>query len=145
MPKDKIEIADEEFDSAVDEKHHKELVSVLRQVLLATKEGNGKDEIGKIARAIEKYNGSVELLASKIKEPKAPEAPKVTVTTDNKELLSCMEKIEKGQTSIIELLQQLLEVRKADVELTVTRNHFSQTIEKVTAKTIFNTKPKYQA
>lgn len=138
------DISDEELDNIAREKQHKEILSVLKQLLLTHQESNDKDI--KLAELLSKSNGSIDVFINKLKEIgslKIP-VPQVNLTNDNSEVIKLATLLKERMDILIDLQRESNELRKADVKMIPKKGQWGG-IEEVTVKTILPTKSKYQA
>lgn len=128
-----------------EEKKHTELVAILKQLLQASKGDNSKD--AELAKLIQKSNGNIDVFLAKLREMAAPIVNAPNVTVDTESVVAAINRgikaISDDQDKTNSLLQKLIELRLANVELTPHRD--GGLIDRVTAKTIVPNKPKYEA
>ncbi len=132
MKTNQVEVSDEEFD----EIQHEELADLLGKLLAEYKKNNSKD--ARIAELIKDSNSSLSIFLDKLKEVAAPviAAPNITVNNDAlaKIVTESSKVLGDKQDRVIELLEQLIVIRGADVDLIVKRDY--GVIEKVVAKVV---------
>lgn len=127
---------DIKFDKLLEDKRHKEISGLFKQLIAAVKSDDGKES--ELAKLIQKNNGNIDVFLSKLKEIGTPtiEAPNVTI--DNNEISNQLKQVYDCQEKTNMLLQQLIDLRSADVEMIPTRGGYQGNgqINKVTVKTI---------
>lgn len=141
-PKTQIEIPDDEFDAEVQERQHKEILRVLKEISASNK-GNDKS-----------FTEAVQSFLSKIKEFSTPVIPAPQVTINNNEILKAINDAESKQVvrhkelteignKIYKCLEESNELRKLPFEMIPSRDH--GWITKVVGKPVFPQKSKYKA
>ena len=128
---------DVQVEQLISKQQHKELRESIKALVSSIK--SDKDKDAGLVKLFKQLHDSIISKVNEIAVPNIsiPAALPPNVTVDNKELLECLERVE-------EKLQQLIDLRSADVEMVPTIGQWSQRIEKMTIKTILP-KSKYQA
>jgi hypothetical protein len=108
---DDEEIGDLEWNQLLENKRHKELVVIFKQVIVAIKEGKEGSKENEISNALLKHSETIDFFVKKIEEVSKPQ---VTIQTDDKNLIKVLDalnvlrseaaKITSNQEEIVSLL-----------------------------------------
>jgi len=140
-----LHIEDEQFEKLLADKQHKELMGSIKQLISSIKEDTNSDK--EVMKFIKQQGDAIASFTNKLNEVSKPNiaAPQVAVNVDLKSLNDSLKKVEQCCDTTNLLLQKLIDIRMADIEMSVERNTYSDLISKVTARTIVNKPSKYNA
>lgn len=151
MSKEIDDIDDDDFMLLEQRNRHKELLGVFNKLLSVI--SKQKDSSIEISQIVNTNNKATDEFLNKLKSISFPTpeinftSPEVRVETNQTDVVNSINNATKmindKQDKIIGLLNKLIEVRTADVEL-IPKRTYGGLIEKVTAHIVVN-KPKYQA
>lgn len=128
----------DEIETLIEDARHEEIIAQLELLVAATKKETGKEAA--LAKLLDQKSELFAVLLDKWKEAVAPNipAPNVIVQANQDKVIQAVEnsakelKAQNGR--VIELLEQLIVIRGADVDFVIKRDY--GLIEKVTAKVI---------
>src|SRR5438045_3916624 len=127
-----IEDDDVEFNEALQQRRHNELLDAFKKLIGAIGQDNG------VSSAIQSNNSLIldftkKLTELKFEVPKI-ESPKVTVNTNNDAIAKSISELAQGisdnQKQTNDLLQTLIEARGKDIEMTVKERNVIRQINK---------------
>lgn len=129
---------EDKIDLLIEDARHEEITALFEQLIAATKTGAAREEA--IAKLLDQKSQLFAVLLDKWKEIAAIKipAPNVTVQSNQDAVIKAVQdsadRLAQNDEKIIGLLEQLIVIRGADVDLIVKRDY--GIIEKVTAKVI---------